>query len=203
MQTSEGGLLPNTIYKHYLKMDRSKQKRETEILENRLKVFHAYVFLGLQILPPKTYYYDTLNLAPNCTHTQQEGHQKRASPKATSSPSPRACTTQMLSPEDGIQMSQPSQQAEPSPGWQPPSFPALSSTPPRPQHSAPRRLLFPPSPPPTCPIRSLFTGHSASLLPRSALPRMTDPHLSEYRIPAWPPRFGPSSTPSIVKAFVL
>ena len=60
----------------------------------------------------------------------------------------------------------------------PPSFATLSFTTPPPQPSAPGRWLFPPSPPPACSVPSLFTGHSASLLSRSAPSIMSDPHLS-------------------------
>lgn len=76
-------------------------------------------------------------------------------------------------------MSQPSQRSERSPIWQPPSFPALSSTTPRP--SAPHRLPFAPSSPPAPPhscVQFGFAGHSVSLLLRSAPLIMTNPSLT-------------------------
>lgn len=76
-------------------------------------------------------------------------------------------------------MSQSSQRSERSPIWQPPSFPALSSTTPPP--SAPHRLPFAPSSPPAPPhsrVQCGFTGHSVSSLLRSAPLIMTGPSLT-------------------------
>lgn len=84
----------------------------------------------------------------------------------------------MFHTDAGFQGWYPDVSSQPVSRLAPPSFATLSFTNPPPQPSAPGTWLLPPSPPPVCPVPSLFTGHSASLLSRSAPSIMSDLHLS-------------------------
>ena len=83
----------------------------------------------------------------------------------------------MFHTDAGFQGWYPDVSSQPVSRLAPPSFATLSFTNPPPQPSAPGTWLLPPSPP-VCPVPSLFTGHSASLLSRSAPSIMSDLHLS-------------------------
>lgn len=84
----------------------------------------------------------------------------------------------MFHTDAGFQGWYPDVSSQPVSRLETPSFATLSFTTPPPQTSAPGRWLFPPSSPTVCPVPSLFTGHSASLLSRSAPSIMSELHLS-------------------------